>query len=321
MAADDDLNQEEQSSGVRPFWSGTITFGLVSVPVALFPANRPRSQGVSFRMVSEEGSPLERRYICPEEDKEIGWDEIVRGYEVDKGKFVVISDEELEVIEPRKTRDIDLQLFVDVHEIPPVYFDRAYFLAPAGGSNKAYRLLAEVMESRERAGIATFVMRAKEYLVAIIAEKGILRAETLRFEDEIRTPSSIGLPKMQKAKPAEVKKLVTAIKRHSGKVDFREFVNDYPERVEALASKKKKKGDDVIRVPKEERNEEEAEVVDLMEVLSRSLAGSATRRKSASRATSRKSSSKASKKRSPAKRKASTKKKASGKRKTTAKRS
>ncbi|HEY0590185.1 MAG TPA: Ku protein, partial [Thermoanaerobaculia bacterium] len=107
MAEDDVQETEGGGGGARAFWSGTITFGLVSVPVALFAANRGR--GVGLRMVTEEGTPLERRYVCPEEEKELGWDEIVRGYEIEKGKFVVVTDEELEAIEPRKTREIDLR--------------------------------------------------------------------------------------------------------------------------------------------------------------------------------------------------------------------
>lgn len=260
---------EDLGTGIRPFWSGTITFGLVSVPVALFPANRPRGR-VGLRMVTGDGVPLERRYVCSKEDKELDWEEIVRGYEVKKGKFVVVTDEELEAVEPRKSRDIDLRLFVERGEIDPMYFDRAYFLTPTAGSTKAYRLLAQVMEERSRAGIATFVMREKEYLVAILAENGILRAETLRFEDEIRSPEEIGLPRQKKPKPTELRKFEREIKNRSGKVDFSEFMDEYEERLEKLVERKRKKGEDVIKV--EAPGEEEGgEVIDLMEVLSRSL--------------------------------------------------
>jgi DNA end-binding protein Ku len=276
---------ESTPSGLRSFWTGTITFGLVSVPVALFPANRPR--GVSLRMIDEGGTPLQRRYVCSKDEEPLEDDDIVRGYEVKKGKFVLIEDEELEAIEPRKSRDIDLQLFVPVQDIDPIYFERAYFLTPGGGTNKAYRLLAEVMEENGRAGIATFVMRDKEYLVAILAEKGILRAETLRFEDEVRDPSSIGLPKKSKPQPAAVKKFEREIAAHSGKVNFREFLDPYTDRLEKLVAQKRKKGEDIVKAPVEAEVEEGgAEVVDLLEVLSRSLGGSA-KRKPARRAPAR----------------------------------
>lgn len=278
--------EQEQPGGLRSFWTGTITFGLVSVPVALYPANRPG--GGSLKMVDEEGTPLARRYVCSKTGDELDDDEIVRGYEVTKGKFVVVTDEELEAVEPRKSKEIDLQMFVPVDEIDPLYFERAYFLTPAGGSNKAYRLLAEVMEKSGRAGIATFVMRAKEHLVAILAENGILRAETLRFEDEVRKPSDVGLPKKAKPKPPDVKRFEQLIGRHSGKVDFREFLDGEAGRLQKLVAKKQKKKEAVVKVDVPAGDDGEGgEVVDLLEVLSRSLGGT---RKAPKKAASRKSS-------------------------------
>lgn len=264
---------ESGSGGGRPFWSGTITFGLVSIPVALFAASRPR-QGVGLRMVAgDDGTPLQRRYVCSKDEKPLDWDDIVRGYEIEKGKFVVVTDDELEAIEPRKSRDIDLRLFVDRSEIDPKFFERGYFLTPAGGSNKAYRLLADVMERTGRAGMATFVMRSKEYVIAILAENGILRAETLRFADEVRTPDDVGLPDPKKPKPAEVRKFEAAIQARTKKVDFHEFLDDYEKKIEDLAKRKQKKHVDVIRVsePETETDAGGGEVVDLLEVLSRSL--------------------------------------------------
>jgi DNA end-binding protein Ku len=257
---------------MRGFWTGSITFGLVSVPVALYPATRGRS--VRLRMVDEGGTPLQRRYVCSKDGKELDWDDIVRGYEVKKGKFVVVTDEELEAIEPKKSREIDLQLFVKRDEIDPMYFERTYYLVPSGGTNKAYRLLASAMEANGRAGIATFVMRGKEYLVAIIAEKGILSAETMRFADEVRKPSEIGLPKRTKASPAAVRKFASAISSHSGRVNFNEFLDRDAERLEKLAEKKQRKGEDVVKAASEPEAEEGGEVVDILEVLQRSLRGS-----------------------------------------------
>src|SRR5690348_10120784 len=135
-------------------------------------------------MIGPEGRALSRRYYSSKTDRELSGADIVRGYEIKKNKFVVVSDEELEKLAPEKSRDIDLKRFVDIDSISPMYFEHAYFLAPASASVKAYRLLAEVMEKTKQAGIATFVMRGKEYLVAIVAENGILRAETMRFADE-----------------------------------------------------------------------------------------------------------------------------------------
>lgn len=254
---------------MRGFWTGSITFGLVNVPVALYPATRGRT--VRLRMVDEQGTPLQRRYVCSKDGKELDWDDIVRGYEVKKGKFVVVTDDELEAIEPKKSREIDLQLFVKRDEIDPMYFERTYYLAPSGGTNKAYRLLASAMEANGRAGIATFVMRGKEYLVAIIAEKGILSAETMRFADEVRKPAEIGLPKKSKASPAAVRKFASAIGSHSGRVNLNEFLDRDAQRLEKLAEKKQRKGEDVVKAAAEPEAEEGGEVVDILEVLQRSL--------------------------------------------------
>jgi DNA end-binding protein Ku len=304
MAEDEDF---DQPSGLRPFWSGTITFGLVTVPVALYSATR--MGGVALKMIGPDEAPVRRRYVCSKDEKVLDADDIVRGYEVEKGKYVVVTDEELEAIEPRKTREIDLQLFVDRQEIDPIYYNRAYFLVPSGGTNKAYRLLAEVMEKKDQAGIATFVMRAKEYLVAIIAENGILRAETLRFADEIRKPDDVGLPESVKAPAAEVKKFEEQIARRAKKLDLHEFLDDYTERLEKLVAQKEKKKEDIVRAPAESRADDDeggAEVVDLLAVLSRSLGSTkpaATKRKPAKKA--------AAKKKAPAKKKTAAKKRAS----------
>lgn len=292
----DEEEEYEQPGGLRPIWSGNITFGLVSVPVAIYSATRPR--GVAMRMIGPDEATVQRRYVCSKDGKVLDADDIVRGYEIEKGKFVVITDDELEAIEPRKSREIDLQVFVDVDSIDPIYFEKAYFLVPSSGTNKAYRLLAEVMEKKKQAGVATFVMRDKEYLVAILAENGILRAETLRFADEVRKVSEIGLPHETSVPPAAVKKFETQIARHAKRLDLHEFLDDYTERLEKLVASKERKKEDVVRAPEEVREEGEGggEVVDLLEVLSRSLGGGKP-------ASSRSSSAKGrSAKRAPARR-------------------
>jgi DNA end-binding protein Ku len=143
---------DEQETGVspRPFWSGAITFGLVSVPVNLFPANR---QGrVSLRMLSPEGHPLSRRYYAPATGRELSDAQLVRGYEIEKHEYVLVTDEELERLAPERSRAIDLRRFVEADQIPALYFERAYFLVPSEASERAYRLLATTMEKRSARG-------------------------------------------------------------------------------------------------------------------------------------------------------------------------
>jgi DNA end-binding protein Ku len=223
-------------------------------------------------MLGDEGAPLERRYYSQKTEKDLDADEVVRGYEIAKGKYVVVSDEELERLAPEKTRDIDLKRFVKEDSIPPVHFERGYFLTPEKGSDKAYKLLAETMEKSGLAGLATFVMRGKEYLVAIFSDHGILRAETMRFADELRSPEDLDLPKKKKVPAATVRKFEKLISSKSKKEFAGAKLHD--EQAEALfklAKKKQKTRSNVVEVETEER--EPGKVIDLVAVLKKSLAG------------------------------------------------
>lgn len=274
-ARDDDA--PARPHGPRPFWSGIITFGLVSLPVSLYVATRP--QKVSLRMVDEAGEPLARRYFCPNEDKALDSDEIVRGYEVEPDEFVVVSDEELDAIAPEKSKEIDLRRFVPLDDIDPMYFERAYFLAPGEGATKPYRLLARSMEATGRAGIATCVIRGTEYLIAILSEHGILRAEILRFADELRSPEDVGLTETSKPDAAVVKRMEKSIQKESGDtLDADLLADPRSARLLALVDKKLKSGKDVYREPEAaaaEAPSEDNEPVDLMALLKASLADDA----------------------------------------------
>jgi DNA end-binding protein Ku len=255
---------------VRPFWSGTLTFGLVSVPVNLFPANQSRR--APLRMLSPDGEPLARKYYSEKTERDLDADELVRGFEIDKGKYVVVSDEELERLAPEKTRDIDLTRFVKEDSIPPLYFERGYFLTPGENSEKAYKLLVEAMGKTHQAGIATFVMRGKEYLVAIFADNGVLRAETMRFSDEIRSPAEVGLSKKKKVSPASVRKFETLIsKKSKASLSPAKLQDEQTERLLKLVKKKQAKPANVVRVETKER--EEGNVIDLVQILKKSLSG------------------------------------------------
>jgi DNA end-binding protein Ku len=185
-----------------------------------------------------------------------------------------VSDEELDSLAPRKSRDIDLQRFVSRDEIPPKLLERPYVLAPAGESTKAYHLLAQTMEQTQRAGIATFVMRGREYLAAIFAEGGLLRAATMRFVDELRTPASIGLPEVHKVAAADRKDVEAALtKLKTDDLDRSELEDDYTSALLALAEKKRSAGRDVVEVDEEDAAEdgETADIIDIMSVLKQRL--------------------------------------------------
>jgi DNA end-binding protein Ku len=254
------------------FWSGALSFGLVNVPVLVFPATR--HSGVRLRMISADGALLERRFYCPRDGREIGSGEIVRGYELADGSYIVITDQELEASEPQKTREIELRAFVDLSEVTPAYMERGYYLTPGKGAAKAYRLLADVMEKNRRAGIATFVMRDREYLVAIFAQNGILCAETLRFHDEVRDPQAIGLPKPVTPARQRVSAFERSISALGAKVLSHDTLADrHTQELQAIIARKKKAGTDLIRMssrPQDVDSETEDDV-DLLDTIRRSL--------------------------------------------------
>jgi DNA end-binding protein Ku len=267
---DEDGNGATESRGPRAFWSGTLSFGLVSIPVEFLPANTAGSR-VAFRMLSEGGTPLRREYVSAEGEP-LPWENIVRGYELEPGKYVVLTDEELEAALPEKTRDIALRSFVPRESIPPIYFRRGYYLVPAGDSTRAYDLLADTMERSGMAGIATFVMRAKEYAVAIFAENGVLRGETLRFADEIRLPQDIGLPSASGVEPKDVDRFAKFIKAHAkDAVPQAETADALGESIRKVAESKRKRAKDVVEISEEAETHEVA-TADLMEELKRRLA-------------------------------------------------
>ncbi|PLW84210.1 Ku protein [Kineobactrum sediminis] len=265
-------DDDQPSFQPRSFWSGVVAFGLVSLPVSLFPANRGKS--LSLKMVDHQGTPLRREYFCEKENRILERDEIVRGYPVDRDRFVIVEDEELEALVPEKSRTIDLRRFVPRGDINPVFFDRGYFLAPDSSATKAYRLLAKSMEDEHKAGVATFVMRDKEYLITIIAEAGILRAETLRFQDEIRSVEAIGLPALEKPPREQVREIQDAMKALYSQTLDRSLLTDRDtRRVRERISTKLETGEDVLAEPDFETATEQDNVVDLMQVLKERLQG------------------------------------------------
>ena len=265
--------RDEAAAGPRSFWSGTLSFGLVTIPVELYAA--VRSNRRSLRMLAPDGTPLARRYFSAD-GKPLDSAELTRGFALDKEHFVVLEDEELERLLPEQSRDINLTRFVPAGSIPPLFYDRAYILAPARGVSSAYRLLASTMEQLGKVGIATFVMRERQYVVAISARDGVLRAETLRFADELRAPEDLGLGSQREPSAADLRAMRAAIKKlHKTKLGPAELKDSYWRRLEQLVEKKKAQHKDVVPVPSaagSEADAEGAEIIDLMALLQKSLA-------------------------------------------------
>jgi DNA end-binding protein Ku len=225
-------------------------------------------------MISPNGVPLERRFYCPRDGHEVGSDQIVRGFEIDKNSYIIITDSELEALEPQKTREIELREFVDLSEVAPAYMERAYLLTPGKGATKAYRLLAEVMEKTRRAGIATFVMRDREYLVAIFAQNGILCAETLRFHDEVRDPQTIGLPEPvtpPRQRVSAFERSIAAL--HKKALSLDKLVDPDADKLKSLIARKKKNRKNLIESSErvEEDDSQNEDDVDLLDTIRQSL--------------------------------------------------
>ncbi len=190
---------------VQGIWSGTISFSLVAIPVRLVRAVAPGR--ISFRLLhATDYSPLARRMLCPNEDAMIPPEEIVRGYEIVPDHYIAVTDEELESVTPERSRTIEIVEFIDMDEVDPVYFDRPYYLVPAKGGEKAYRLLAEVLRQTNRAGLARFVLAEREYLVAVASREGALALTTLHYGEDVLSDADVA-PKEGKS-AADVKRRI-----------------------------------------------------------------------------------------------------------------
>jgi DNA end-binding protein Ku len=254
----------------RSLWTGSLGFGLVNVPVALY--SGVRDTDLHFRQLhAKDHTPVEIHRFCADEDVEVPWDEIASGYETDDDDLVILTDAELATAAPRRTRTIDIEAFVDVDAVDPMYFDHPYVVVPAGdddGTLRAYRLLLEVMERTERAALGRFVMRTKEYLAVIRARDERLVLTTLLWHDEVRPTKGIPKPTKRDA-PAkkEVDGAVALIDALSCPWDPSRYEDAFTKRLKKIVRDKGK--GKTIEVPEEEKPP--APVPDLMAALERSL--------------------------------------------------
>jgi DNA end-binding protein Ku len=257
----------------RALWTGSLSFGLVNVPVQLVSA--VRDMDLHFRQLHEKDKvPVETQRWCSQEEKQVPWEAITRAYELDDGKQVIVTDEDLEAVEPRKTRTIDIEQFVDVAEIDPVYFDHPYWLVPAGddeGATRAYRLLLGVMEKSDHAALGRFVMRAKEHLAIVRARDGALSLTTMRFHDEVRSPKAVPSADGKSTKPSkkELDAAVDLIEALAADWDPEHYEDRYRKRLQKIVNKKKK--GQTIELPDDAGKQPDA-VPDLMAALEASLA-------------------------------------------------
>ena len=253
----------------RAIWSGSISFGLVSVPVKAFSAVRDHS--VHFNQLEKKtGARINYKKVSDKTGKEVAGDEIESGYEIASGKYVVVEDEELEKLKPRTSRTIDISDFVDLHQIDPIYYERTYWLGPDGeAAERPYRLLLAAMEGEGKAGIGTVVMRKKQYLAAIRPLDGALAMSTMRFADEVVPQKDIdAVPgKGAKPEPKELKLASQIIGSLATEWDPTRYHDTYTEELKRLIEAKAKGKNIVV----EEEAPATDNVLDLMQALEASL--------------------------------------------------
>jgi DNA end-binding protein Ku len=251
----------------RALWNGSLSFGLVNVPVALYSA--VRDLDVHFNQLHEkDGARIETRRFCAEEDREVPYEVIGNGYDLD-GKQVVLTDDELSSLAPKRTRTIEISSFVDLAAVDPILFDHPYWLVPTGesqGPRRAYRLLVEVMSSTDRVALGRFVMRTREYLVAVRVRDGLLSLTTMRFADEVRDSDGIDSGGRKPAKKAldEAVKLLDAL---TVEWDPESYEDCYRKRLKAIVRRKKQ--GKTIKAP--EQRDQPSPAPDLMEALRKTL--------------------------------------------------
>jgi DNA end-binding protein Ku len=275
----------------RAIWSGAISFGLVNIPVKLYSAVSRKT--VRFHQIdAESGQRIRQQRVNPESGDEIPYEQIVKGYEISPDRYVTITPEELESLEPQKTRTIDIEQFVDLEQIDPIYYDHPYYLAPDKGAAKAYKLLLDAMREADKVAIARVVIRSKESLVALRSYDGAITIETMLFPDEVVSPDSIeelasadGDVKTTKRELDMAKQLIESL---SGDFDPSQYRDEYRERVLELIEKKAAGETITIEAPEPERKE----VPDLMAALEASIAASKSPPKKPSRASNGSGSSK-----------------------------
>jgi DNA end-binding protein Ku len=254
----------------RSIWSGAISFGLINVPVKLYSAVSRKT--VRFHQLNADtGVRIQQKRIDPSTGDEVGYDQIVKGYELTKDRYVVVTPDELEALDPEKTRTIDIEDFVDLEEIDPVYYDQPYYLVPDKGAAKAYGLLLNAMRESDKVAIARVVLRTKEQLVAIRPAENVLMMETMIFADEVVSPDAIEeLPdaKDLKVSDRELKMAEQLIASLSTDFEPDKYKDSYRDKVLDLVERKAQ-GEEIAVQPEAEKP---SKVPDLMAALEASLA-------------------------------------------------
>lgn len=267
---------------MRAIWKGSISFGLVNIPIALYPATR--REELKFRLLrAKDHSPVNYKRVAEKDGKEVPWDEIVKGYEYEKGKFVVLNEKDFQRVDLEATQTVDIQDFVDLDEIDPMYFYKPYYLEPQKGGDKAYVLLREALADGKKVGIAKVVIKTRQYLAGVKALKHALVLELMHFAQELLDAEKLKVPKKLEVGKREKDMAEALVKSMSSKWDPEKYHDDYREALmEVIEEKVESGGKEIEEKPKEKKPS--TKVIDLVAVLQESLAqAKGTKKKSASK--------------------------------------
>ena len=259
---------------MRAIWKGSISFGLVNIPVGLYSATKPGSD-IKLRMLRKsDHSPIKYKRVAEADDKEVAWEEIVKGYEYEKGEYVLVTDEDFERVNVPSTQTVDIKEFVELNEIDPMFFDQPYYLAPEKGGDKAYTLLREALTASGKVGIAKVVIKTREHLAAVKPNGKALVLELMHFSDELADPSELKLPNSDIGKK-ELNMAQSLIEQMSDKWDAGKYKDEYHEALIELIQQKIESGGEAPKA--KAREKKTTKIVDLADVLQQSLNATAKR--------------------------------------------
>lgn len=260
----------------RAIWSGSISFGLVEIPVELIPAEES-SKEIKFTYLDRRDlSPVGYERVSKATGKVVPWEDVVRGYEYEEDEYVVLNEQDFKKANPKATKTIDIVAFVDASEIEPIYYEKPYYLEPAKKTSKGYALLRETLKRKNKVGIAKVVIRTKEHLAAVTVRGNILLLEILRFAYELRDPKDLRAPEERSTKAMvsrkEIEMAEQIVEGMTTTWDPEEYKDEYRNDLMALIRQKVKSGQSkTIEEPEKQRRERQAEVVDLMPLLKQSI--------------------------------------------------
>ena len=262
---------------MRAIWKGSISFGLVNIPIALYPATK--KEDLRFRLLRKSDlSPVNYKRVAEADGKEVPWDEIVKGYEYEKGKYVVLKDEDFQRVDLEATQTVDIKDFVTIDEIDPIFFYKPYYLEPQKGGDKAYVLLRAALADGEKVGIAKVVIKTREYLAGVKAEDQVLVLELMHFAEELADASKLHLPKKIQPGKREVDMAKALVDSMTTKWNPEKYHDDYREALmEVIEEKVESGGKEIKEKPK--KAPKPTKVIDLVSVLQQSLAQTAAAKK------------------------------------------